>query len=100
MEISKQLDYSKYRRILYIIKDYAYILVKLPVAVRFGVPSPVNGSDEMLGSESLRLSHVFSIEDEVLRFHYVVHEEETSRNAIWLILIGCSRCVHVSTRVH
>ena len=57
--MSKQLDYSKYGRMLYIIEDYAYILVKLPMAVRFSVPSSVNGSDEMLGSESLRLSHLF-----------------------------------------
>ena len=60
----------------------------------------VNGLDETLGYESLLLSCVHSIQDCVLRFYHVSREEETSRNACHLIFIGCSRCVHMSTRVH
>ena len=56
------------------------------MAIRFGSSSSIGGSDEMLGCESLPLSHVHSIKDGALRFCHVAHEEEALRNLIRLIV--------------
>ena len=40
------------------------------------------------------------IKDGVLRFRYVMHEDETSRNACRLIFIESLRCHHTSMGIH
>ena len=56
---------------LYIVEEHVYLEAKLGVAVGFGSSSSINGSDEMLGFESLSLSRVRLIEDGALRFCHV-----------------------------
>ena len=48
------------------------------MAIEFGCSSSINGSNEMLGCDSLSLSCVCLIEDGVLRFCHVACEEEAS----------------------
>ena len=72
------------------------------MAIGFGVPSSINGSNVMLGCESLHLSDVHLIEDRALRFCHVAHEEELSCYAYHLscfTYIGRSGYVHLSTGV-
>ena len=57
------------------------------VTIKFSVSSSINSSDGPLGCKLLRLSHVYLIEDELLRFCHVVHEEVTVENVCLIILI-------------
>ena len=74
--------------------------IQFSVAVGFGVPSSINGSDETPGCKSLHLSRVHLIKDGALKFCHIVREEEMPRKGYRLIFIGCSGCVHVSRGVH
>ena len=76
--MSKQFDSLKHPRMVYIVKENAYIYLKLGVTIRFGVPSSINNFDEMLGCESLHLIHVYSIKDGTLRFRHIVREEKNA----------------------
>ena len=67
IKMSKQFDYLKYPRMLYIVKEHAYLYTKLGVTVGFGSLSSINNSHETLGCESLLLSRVRLIEDGTLR---------------------------------
>ena len=82
------------------VEEHVYLQAKLGVTVGFGSSSSVNGSDEMLGCESLPLSHAHSIKDGALRFCHIAHEEETSHNRVCLIVNQHLRCRHVSIKVH
>ena len=62
----KHFDYLKHQRMVYIIKEHAYIQAKLGVAIGFGSSSLINNLDEILGYESLPSSRVHSIEDGAL----------------------------------
>ena len=64
----KLFDYLKHPIMLYIIKEHAYLYVKLGVTIGFGSTSSINGSDETLGCKSLLLSRVYLIKDGALRF--------------------------------
>ena len=55
--------------------------------IGFGFSSSINGSDKMLGYESLPLSRVRSIEDGALSFFHIVREEEELLNVRRLIFI-------------
>ena len=55
------------------------------MAVGFGISSSINDTDEMLGCESLPLSHVCSIEDGALIFCHIAREEEASRDRVCLL---------------
>ena len=66
----------------YIVKEHVYLWAKLGVAIGFGSSSSINGSNRMLGCESLLLSSVRLIKDGALRFCHIAHEEEASRNCI------------------
>ena len=70
------------------------------MAIGLGSSSSINVSDEMLGCESLTLSHVRLIKDGALRFCHVARENEASRNRICLIINRCLRCHHTSNEVH
>ena len=48
------------------------------MVVRFGSSSSINDSDETLRCELLPLSRVRLIEDGVLKFFHILHEEEAS----------------------
>ena len=89
--MSKQFDYLKHPRMVYIIEEHAYIYAKLGVVIGFGSSSSTNGSNEKLGFESLQLSRVLSIEDGTLRFRHVSREKEVSRDLVRLILNWCLR---------
>ena len=52
------------------------------MAVGFGSSSSINGSNEILGCELFPLSHVRSIKDGAIKFSYVAHEEEASRDRV------------------
>ena len=82
---------------LYIIEEHVYLYAKFGVFVRFGASSSINGSDEMLGYESLRLSHVCSIEDVALKFCHGVPEEEASRDRVCRIV---NRRLRLSLRIY
>ena len=60
------------------------------MTVGFGSSSSINGSDELLGCESLPLSCVCLIEDGALRFCHVPREEEESLDVYHLIFIELS----------
>ena len=68
-------------------KTQEYKWAHLGVIVGFAISSLINGSDEMLGCESLWLSRVRSIEDKSERFPHVTSEEVTPENARHMILI-------------
>ena len=65
---------------VYIIEEYMYILAKLGVAVGFDVSYSINGSNKMVGYESLCLIRVRSIKDGTLRFGHIAREEEMASN--------------------
>ena len=73
--MSKQFDYSKHLIIYFLLKRESINRQYLGVIVGFSVSSLINGSDEMLGSESLSLSHILPIRngvlDEVMSSHEV-----------------------------
>ena len=84
--MSKQFDYSKHRRIVYIVEEHVYIWAKLGIPVEFGSSSSINGSDKMFGFKFLPLSHVHSIKDGAFRFFHVVLEEEVLCDLVRLIM--------------
>ena len=49
MEMSKQFDYSKHPRMVWIVEEHVNLQEKLGVAIRFDSSSLINHSDEMLG---------------------------------------------------
>ena len=59
------------------------------MVVGFGCSSSINGSDEILGCESLQLSRVHLIEDGVLIFCHIAHEEESSGDLVRSIVNRC-----------
>ena len=77
MVVPTQFDYSKtskndkHRR-----RTYQFI-ANLVVTIGFGVSSLINGRDETLDFESLRLSGGYWIRDGSLRFCHIAREEET-----------------------
>ena len=79
--MSKQFDSSNHLRIHFPSKKMHIKRQNLGVVVGFVSSSSINGLDEMLGCESLSLSHVCLIEDVVLRFCRVAPDEETLHNA-------------------
>ena len=70
------------------------------VVVGFDSSSSINSSDETLGCESLPLSCICSIGDEVPRFHYVACDEESSHNHVRLIGNQCPTYCYASIEVH
>ena len=72
---------------LYIVEEHVYLWAKLGMSIGFGSSSSINGSDEMLGCESLPLSCVHLIEDGALKFGRVACEEETLLKVHRLIFI-------------
>ena len=85
---------------LYTVKEPVYSYADLGVAVRFDSSSSINGLDEMLGYESLLLSHVCLIGDEAPTFRHLACKEELSRDRVCLIGNRCLRYRHVSIEVH
>ena len=67
------------------------------MTIGFGSSSSINGSDKMLGWESLSLIHVRSIKDGALRFFHVVREEEASHD---LVFSDCELTLVMLPRVH
>ena len=67
---------------LYIVEEYVNLYEKMGVAVGFDSSSSINGSYELLGCESLPISHIHLIEDEAPRFRHIACEEESSRNLV------------------
>ena len=57
------------------------------MSVGFDSSSSINGVDEMVRYKFFRLSRVGSIEDGVLRFYHIAHEEEGLLNIRCLIFI-------------
>ena len=68
--------------------------------IGFSSSSSINGLEETLGCESLPLSRIRSIKDEVLRFYQVVREEAGSRDLVRSIVNQCLRCCHASIEVY
>ena len=54
--MSKQFDYSNYPRMISNVEEHLNLQGKLGVTVRSRFNSSINGSDEMSGFKSLRLS--------------------------------------------
>ena len=77
MVVSIQFDYSKTSKNDLHRRRTSQFVANLGVTVRFGISSLINGWDEMLGFESLRLSCVHWIRDRPLGFCHVAREEET-----------------------
>ena len=77
MVVSRQSDYSKTSKNIFFVEEHSYKYANLGVTIGFSVSSLINGSNETLGYESLRLSRVLSIEDKLLRFCHITHEEVT-----------------------
>ena len=100
MEMSKQFDGWKHLRIHFWSKNMRINMHNLGIAVGFGSSSSINGSNEMLGCESLSLSRVRSIKDGALIFRHVIREEKASRDLVGPMVDGCLRCRHSSTEVH
>ena len=69
--MSKQFNYLKYLRMVYIVEEHAYKYVKLGVAILFVSLSLINSSDVMQECELMSLSHGHWIRDEELRFYYI-----------------------------
>ena len=61
--VSIQFDYLKNPRMIYIVKEHLNLYAKLGMSIALESLSSINGSDEMLGYESLSLSRVRSIKD-------------------------------------
>ena len=76
MVVSRLFDYLKTSKNISSVEEHSYKYANLGVTVRFGVSSLINGSDEALGCESLRLTCVHSMEDEPLKWCHVAREEE------------------------
>ena len=55
MVVSRQFDYSKTSKNNLQCQRISQFIVNLGVTIQFGISSLINGSDEMLGFESLRL---------------------------------------------
>ena len=70
------------------------------MTVGFGYLASINGLDEILGCESLPLSHVCSIKDGALRFCHIARAEEASCDHVCLIGNRCLRCGNASSEVH
>ena len=70
------------------------------MTIRLGSSYSINGSDEMLGCESLPLSYVRSIEEGALRFCHIVREEEASRDRVRPIKNRRLRFYHVFIEVY
>ena len=96
----RQFDYLKNRRMIYIVEEHLNLEAKLGVAVGFDSSYSINDSDQMLGYESLSLSHVRSIKDEAPRFCHIVCEEESSRDRVCSIKNRHPRHCHTSNEVH
>ena len=61
IEASKQFDYSKHPRLLFLSKNGDINRLNLGMTIQFASSSLINGSDEMLKCESSSLSHVHLI---------------------------------------
>ena len=72
--MSRQFDYLKNSRMIYIVEEHLNLYAKLGVAVGFDSSSSINGSDEMLQCESLLLSRIRLIRDEAPRFRHVTYK--------------------------
>ena len=98
--MSRQFDYSKNQILIYIVEEHLNLLAKLGVTVGFDSSSSINVSDETLGCESLSLSCIYLIQDEMLILHHVVCEEESLHDHVCSIRNRRPRYFHASIEVH
>ena len=80
--MSRQFNYMKTLRMIYIVKEHLNLWEKLSMVVGFDSLSSINGSNETLGYESLPLSRVHSIGDEAPTLCHVACKEESSRERV------------------
>ena len=62
--MSKQFDYSKHSRMLYIVEEHVYLYEDLGIIVESSISYSINGCDEILRCKSLCLNRVRWIVDE------------------------------------
>ena len=84
--VSRQFVYSKTSKDTFFVEEHLHKLANLGVTVGFVISPSINGFDEILGCESLRISRVRLIEDEPLRFRHIAREV-VPKNICRLILI-------------
>ena len=75
--MSRQFDYSKNPRMIYIVKEHLNLYRDLGVTVGFNILSSINGSDKTNLYEFLRLNYIRGIKDEPSRLLHVACEEKT-----------------------